>query len=424
MFPRNMRKPHDTCKTIVKNLYHFQGWLRSPLIFKPTQMLVISGTVKGNTYDEQVISAENLLKLFNIDLPAKRNGEVQFNTVKKKFNSFIGKPEFSGIYEGKQIKVRYFESRIGSKDNPKYLPTHLPEVAPPAFTLNMQRDSDFVAFMILTPHCEDSPIKNRVAVKRWRLHKPELEASKKVNYSEKVRQAFDLIDKTDENVLRRKAKGMYGRADIIDMGIKEVKALFTDDIMASPESFLNKFLDEKTSITGIVHDAFEHGLFTHLTAGAAVVIKWGHNIQGGVEIARIPKGTDVKEYMAEYVLKNTSIIHILQEWYNKSDLKKTIAAFDGDAKIQSLINEEWTEETINGLKDTQALELAITKEVIAFNYKEKAVNYIVDGSPESKDYKIKDASNWKDEFLNEYIYPHPNAAKKLRRMLVAKLVKQ
>lgn len=386
-------------------------------------MLAVTGTIKEKTYDEEIISAENLLKLFNFNVPTKKDGQVQFNTIKKKFNSFTGKPEFTGMYEGKQVRIRYFESKIGTRDNPKFLPTHLPDVVPPSFLLNFMQDADFVAFMALTPHCEDSPIKNRVTVKRWRLYRPEVDAKKKVDYSDKIRKAFDLIDKSDEMVLRRKAKGMYGRTDIKDMSIEEVKALFTDDVMTAPQTFLNKFNDEKTSITGIVHDAFEHGLFSFVIAGAAVVIKWGHSIQGGVEIARVAKGTDVKDFMAEYVLKNTSIIHILQQWYEKSDLKTTIARFDGDSKIQSLINEEFTEEIINGLKETQALELAIAKQVIAFNYKDSVVNYITDGSIEPKDYKIKDSSRWQEEFLNDYIYTHPNAAKKLRQRLVQKLVK-
>lgn len=327
--------------------------------------LIINGIVGGNKYEDELISADELIDLFKVrDKFKKSNTVMRFDlhknmTVKK--NGEVFHPQqiailclTSGSFEGNQFELQYYKTRtrkdMGSKGKAEYMfsPRKI-HFQGNTLAVNQENDKELAVFLLLHNQCETSPIRKKGSRVVFLLHDPHAKASEQQKKMMAALNVYNSIANDNIESLRLIAQGMR-LGNFTDKSAAIVRAaLFQrfEEMKASGkmEQFIEKYESKVSTFQGIILDAVHRGILTQNPEKGFFVYKWGVNTaKAGQVLYTVPKGQTPIEALITFAVDNyeTVILAVKDEIIkekNRNGLDKAV-----DDTLKELIEISNTEE--------------------------------------------------------------------------------
>lgn len=372
-------------------------------------MLEVTGTLKGKIYKEEIVTAEYLMEAFGLDF-LKGKEKVTFklnednpNVVKKnkadgklRFPASFGFTTFiNGFYEGANLQIRYYTSKVNNGPNlkPKYTPNRL-RMNGKAKPLNTTQDKEEALFWLLFPHCKDSPLHDP------RRH-PAVYLLDDVEKTAKVKMEKEAL----ELKLRTSILGLPDDLAVqIALGIKlgrysippeeaenpvSAKVALIELAKRDPGGLQDAMSSKPVMIDGAIVLAKKRGLI-HIAPGANQKKAWYYaDSLGGERIIPLPSKGNPNKELAKYLSTR-------EAWMNFQEITG-IGKKEGEAPE---VAEELPAFEMN--EDAKVIQEGIDNRCVVLHPKENKV-YIMEPSGHLQDRAlliIKDRKTWKEELLS------------------------
>ena len=175
-------------------------------------MLAITGNLNGKPVEDQIISASDVIKLFNLpiskdaekivfELDKKSKGVIAINPVdgseRFAYRSML-KPIATGTYKNESYTVQYYNTRRqNNKGGYTYSPNRV-DFMGKRHSINTDQDLEKAVFFLLHPWCKDSPLRNRNSISRYKLFSAEKESMLKIQEEERHAKLRDMVLQMDD----------------------------------------------------------------------------------------------------------------------------------------------------------------------------------------------------------------------------------
>ena len=312
--------------------------------------LILNGIVGGNKYEDELISADELIDLFKLkDKFKKTNTVMRFDlhsnmTVKKDGEVFHPQQisilcQTSGAYEGNQFELQYYKTRtrkdMGNKGIAEYMYTPRKILFQGnTLAVNTENDKELAVFLLLHTQCETSPVRKRGSRVVYLLHDPHAAALEQQKSMMAALNIYNSIANDNVESLRLIAQGMR-LGNFTDKSASIVRAsLFQrfEEMKAAGkmEQFIEMYESKVSTFQGIVLDAVHRAILTQIPEKGFFVYKWGVNTaKAGQVLYTVPKGQTPIEALIEFAIDNyeTVILAIKDEIIkekNRSGLDKAV----------------------------------------------------------------------------------------------------
>jgi hypothetical protein len=344
-------------------------------------MLEVSGEWEGEIVDEKLVSAQDLVKHFN--LPFKKGDKVNFrlhSSVKTK-DLASGKlrfadrrqfaPIISGVYKGSMFTIRYYErkrKRTGKKNNGVvYTPLRLAFLGE-EMIFDTDREFEKTVFMFLYSSCADSPLRAKRAQKHWEFFRPDQEAAEKLvgfeNHEALRLRVMELKD--DEAMYIAKAiqmmKGLLSaKVKLTSPAIS--KLALVDVAMKNPQGLKNALDSLQIEAAATIIRAQEEDQILLRSEKGGRTWVW-HEDQGGTIILKV--GSKAGNPVHKLIEHLTSSLEGLSEF--KAKLNKETPNL-----TELPVNESNDDSSIEEMEPDELFKLAVSIGAIGYHPDEQKV---------------------------------------------------
>lgn len=372
-------------------------------------MLEVTGTLNGRVLEEAIISADELIEAFNLDFPYdspavtfkinKDNHNVvttnRADNRPRSANKWNLTPFISGFYNGANVQIRYYQSKIpqGLGKKARYTPNRV-EFAGKSRSVNLATKKEEAVFMMLFPLCGQSPLRDpRRHGIVYNVADPgkaaQVEFSKESANYELQGKIFALTDEMASMIALGYKAG--GRSIPQDTAINPVSArvALLNLAKADPKSVYEALASQPTLIAGtVVHAAANHLIElknTHTGKRA-----WHYSTAlGGDMITEVPAKGNPKDHLAKYLLNR-------QAWINFQQ----VTAIAKPGSLETQIEEQ--RKSSDSEEETLARE-AIESRIVALHPTEDKI-YILEPGGHFQDRALLvikgSRDNWREELIS------------------------
>ena len=226
-------------------------------------MLFITGVVDGKKYQEALVTKDELLKIFGVELPNRPF--VRFESVKQKKDRF-GQPAvgrgftipavIDANFQGDTVTIAYSRRNRPTRDGDYSQLRREKSLrfrgASQFISLDGTSNSDqeMAAFLQVHPYNETSPLKGKRVL--YRTDNPELAAKAKVA---EARATVDVLSQIisgdlDENLVRTKAEGIG--VSTFHRHIDEIQADLINRATSNREAFVKAWNSSNVTLNGLI----------------------------------------------------------------------------------------------------------------------------------------------------------------------------
>ena len=309
----------------------------------------ITGSVKGEYFNEKLISPRELIKLFNI--PIKEDGTNYFTLadrykVKDKLNggfrhsqgvSLAG--EVSGSYNGESYILRAFDTKRPNPNGQGFL--YFPR-AIESFTGAIMPFSsnhlDLAVWAYLCPRCKESPFRTPGRDFHYAIHDPEMISKKQM---EALKREGDLLNKimeiSDESVMNL-ARGMVVKGQQIGVTAEStpssVRIQMFNLAKMDPDAFSNGLENAEFEYRGRIGRLYDKGIILSAPDGNGTIMKWND----GTQIIRVSRGQDAIEAIFQHSLSQPEQFFATAKKLEQKDNSETLAKNTDFKKVLSSID--------------------------------------------------------------------------------------
>lgn len=237
-------------------------------------MFQLTGTVGGKTYEENDISAKELLGIFSIDeniFSGRVNFKLHKSMVKKdrltgaeKFNRKRSyKTTIEGTHKGHSIFVRYYSQKVRkSKDEISYKPERL-YCKGKKFSKDSSRQFEEAVFFYIHPSNAKSPLRRDRQRISYIHFDPKLDAVATLALMATEDEIKREILAMDDYSALRVAKGITVKSQSIQISAytsaEEAKLSLVKLLQKNPSEFEKSYRSIRTIVVGMVKDAIDRG---------------------------------------------------------------------------------------------------------------------------------------------------------------------
>lgn len=358
-------------------------------------MLSITGTYKGQSVEDKVVSARELIEHFKLPISPKTE-KVTFELDKKAkgviaINAADGRERFaerntisplaSGTYEGETCQIRYYTSKQKNKDGVKYTPARV-EYTGKRHSVNTRQDLELAVFLMLYPKCADSPIRSRRSPVRYKMYSAEAISKQKIQAEEQYAKLREAILKSDDDYAVRMAKAISHKLRLIPMsetdGPSIAKAALLDLIRTKPDAVRQAMSTPQMEVIGAVMHAQSTGRI-EMNPNTAGRTAWYYK-ETGEEIVSVPKGKPVLDHLFKHLSDAEEFSDFVEKIYGA---KPTVKSVDPTLS-----------------EDAQVIKSAIDSGVLQKHPTEPKVYIMVGNQFQDRALKVlDDPDNWKEEMV-------------------------
>lgn len=374
-------------------------------------MLELTGHIKGKSYNEDLVSADDLIDIFDITLP-KKTDVIRYSLVKSsgtiRMNRADGKETYAGahllttfingFYNGESVQLRYYNSKIpqGVGNPVKYVPRKI-EFTGKSQAFSLSRQKEQAVFTYMFKWCEQSPLREPHSEKVYTLRDLSKENAKNLIQQEllqEVRMAIlAMSDETAIDIGRGFRTGnIYIEDAYLGDGASAKVALLEQADRFLPEVHA-AIHSQKVMIRGGIETAIKNGTIIP-KEGKSGASMWHYSsmFAGGEQICQVLPGHNPKETLATYMMQGDNWLKHQQKMASDDTFVASQKALENEVNLDS---------------PASIVALALTKEVIALHPTNDKV-YIVLESGHLEDkalLNIKNRDEWKDELATRATAP-------------------
>lgn len=279
-------------------------------------MFLLTGAPAGKFYNEEAVSAQEMIKLFPEIKAFLADNAVVFDPLPKTIKTKKGvtvyrlamqtATMFTGTYKGQSITIRYYKTRTGSKDKARYAPTHVPFMGKRREIILQDRDLDLAVFFLLHPCHSLSPMAKKTAEAYMAINQAEIDRKGVENANMVARLLSAIQSDYQKNPFGLMVKA-YGikiqNKYILPMTKHEIGRAFVAlnrAAMENPEKFSVDYSDTRTSGDGLVRYALAVRALRIKAVGGRRSVVWND----GTPFVNIPTSENEASWMAAYVARN------------------------------------------------------------------------------------------------------------------------
>jgi hypothetical protein len=266
-------------------------------------MLTLSGRVGEKTFKDELLSAEELIKLFGIDEKVMKEDvvfEMDAGSVKvdrfgvtKHPKGFSLPARYSATFEGNSVVIHYYENELPRQNGRiDRVPKKLTDFRNRFMQLSPQTNKEKIAYYALSPFCSTSPLYRKGKTRFFGRLDREIRAAKSLNTERDIYSLYSVIFE-EKNILKlkRKARGIKIKGqsipDVEAMGLGELQDALIKMAKQHPDKFKDAYESADTDVRGIVAEAINYGIINTRRVGAdQKEVKFADEY-GGDRIAKI-----------------------------------------------------------------------------------------------------------------------------------------
>ena len=282
-------------------------------------MIELTGTVKGQMFDNKRVTPDELIDIFNLPINGAekivfRLDESNRNVVainlasgQKRFPTRHGLiTAFAAMYEGSSISIRYYESKTElQKGNTKYFPNKLYFTGIQT-TLNLMTNKEKAVFMMLFPWCKESPFRSPRKEPVYLVHDRVKNAKAKLKDSKTFSELMETIMKSGDDYITQIAYGIKVQGTKVASDDAKhpatARMALLDMARKYPEDTHTAFHSLTTRITGAIVDAKNQKLIKVVTTPTKIIWTYSEELGGDVLVAMKNTGEPTRrliEYLSE-----------------------------------------------------------------------------------------------------------------------------
>lgn len=289
---------------------------------------------------------------------------------------------------GQSIEVQQTKSafRFNPKTQQQETTDRKYTISKASFSLSMAKDKELIVFLILSPHCEDSPLAPIDSRPIYRIQNLEKKAKEQNQLNKQKAIGISLIysEDIDTDKLREVAAGM-NVSGTVDMSKEELQSALYKQLEANPDTFMNNWESSIIALRGLIQVAIDKGILVYKQKNG--VYRWFLNedevcIVGAHEDSRAALESSIKEAI------NTWIKPL------KKAVEGKVQTYD-DGSVARAMNDTGDVTTLDKLN------LCIQQDVIQFDRASNTVYSIRAGEYHDELAKITDKANWKQEVVSK-----------------------
>lgn len=344
--------------------------------------LILNGIVGGTKYEDEMVSADQLIKIFKIDNVFRRiTGKVirfdlhKSQKVKKNGETFHPQQisilcTTSGVFEGNQFELLYYKNR-SRRDNMSqkgqaqlyiYTPRKIIFTGD-SHPVNIENEKEMAVFMLLHNNCETSPIKKRGSRTVYTLFDSIAQANNQHQKMEESLRIYQAISNDNVESLRLIAQGMR-LGNFTDKTEKEVRsALYTkfESMKAAGKvtQFIEQFESKVSTFQGIILDAVHRGILVQVTNKGFYHYQWGHGAsRSGQTLYTVPKGLVPIEALITFAVDNYESVLVqlkdeIKKEKNRAGLDQSV-----DDALKDLLDEDVEEVKVPAVEEKPVKKVA------------------------------------------------------------------
>lgn len=409
--------------------------------------LILNGTIGNNRYEDQQVSAKELMDIFGIRDDLKRLGKViRFDLadrkIRKQGNETLHPQQqavlcmTNGTHEGEHYELLYYKQRT-RKDgmNSKtivydYKPRKI-YIQGVSHAVNTAEDLELAVFMYIHNDNVDSPTRKQGTRYTYKLHDNLKQAEDMFKHNTLIFNITQRIMNDDINALKLKAQGLKlgNFAEKTDVEVRSTLLEHFEKYKMSGR--VNKFVEEFNSpystFTGIIMEAVQRGILQQKADKGQFVYVWGTKTdQSGKVACKIPKGEMPIEYLVKYAQANYEMflktieqeIKKDEDYRGLSDALSSVYVYS-ENELQEDKPVSSTASTPHEMNLSELVDKGLTYGVIEYNRSDKNIYFIKDEEYELPAIlSVNDSKKWKEELT---LYLNGNEGTDVQKSMRKKL---
>jgi len=371
-------------------------------------MLEVTGILNGQSVKNKIISATELMEALKVRLPANQdiirfNLNTKSNTVitlnkadgKERYaNSFLLTTYINGFYEGQNIQIRYYTSKIdrGGDRPPRYTPEKL-TFQGKSQSLSVQTDLEKIVFMYLFPLCSDSPIRDpkyhEVVYSLYDVAKHTDEKWQREELFQEVRSLIlNLPDVSAVNIARGIKIGKKKIPVDMQAGARSAKIAMLEMAKDHPGEMHRALTSMDVQVIGAVTEAIEKGFVKQDRKGN--VLNWHYgDLLGGEKITSLKVGENPKQALIDHLMNR-------EAWINFQQVIHSAVGVDSSSQKEEVTEVKAVD------PDLADILQAIEERMVTIHPSEDKI-YIMEASGHLQDRALLAVDNretWKEELID------------------------
>lgn len=360
-------------------------------------MLRITGLYQGESVEDKLVSADELIKFFELpisgetavfELDKGSPGVITVNQAdgQERFGNRTIQCTVQGMYQGNSYFIRYYDTAVRNPntDDMVYTPKKIRfNGKQKAFDLRMEKEQ--AVLFALSKMCGDSPFHTTRDVSHYRLVNFQARAAANLRYQQMYQEVRNaILNDSDQKSMRIakaiRVKGEQVSYDQTFTGV-EAKAGLLALATRYPVQFAEAYNSPQTLIAGIAREAIDNKKIRAKIIGAGNHM-WMYN-DSGMEICRVPPGMDNFTALVTHI-SDPGIFQAFANMVGAND------AIDSSAKVG---------EYVANVAADNLVDQAINKGVVVYDSQANKVylgsNFQFD--PDSRALlSLKDGENWRE----------------------------
>ena len=282
---------------------------------------LVSGTIKNQTFDNQVVQPKKLAELFGVNFKDKLvsfrmagafTRYDQLNQMERNAPGFLLNPTITGTYEGEQVQIRYFKTRRTvqrgkSGDVELMTPHRVSDFRSKSLELVSGEEFELALFFYLHEKHAKSPLFSKNSQAYYEIYSKQADAQRDNEQTEVFIDVFTSLKDTPREVLLIKAKGLQIKGERIqigkDMSQAELVRAIASMAMKYPKEFPEMYSSSLAEFNGTIEVAIDLGVIVKGKSNGIDAWKFADQY-GGEAIAAIRGPRDPKFILRDEVNKN------------------------------------------------------------------------------------------------------------------------
>ena len=358
-------------------------------------MFILSGTINGVTYEEKEMGADEISRLFGLNIPFEsKKGVMAFelHPDQKKPDRLNGgyayqsgrmlRTEIVGSYNGSDIQIQYYRQKNRRRENgvniTRYSPHHmLYDGDSFAFSLDRKdhpQDIEPLVFFWLSTKCYDSPIVGRTNSRYYRINDSLGKAKTLLARRTRMYEVYNQVMNPDfdMHLLRNKAAGMSIPEHTMED--EEVRAALLVRAENNPEAFWQAFDTQRTSFEGLVQRGLELGVVVSKSLGGGVQAYGFNNTISArdhgvpfMELCQFMAGTDGRGALKKALSGNLGLTQELNKHVEEHGMDQKVSTAFKDMDFGSTKKQATVEEVKDEVEDeyTEAAQWAVKNNLVS-----------------------------------------------------------
>jgi hypothetical protein len=272
----------------------------------------------------ELMRVEDVIKMYNVPVPSKtarrkeRIFEMSDRLKKRDYlngghrhpNQIMCPTEFTGIHDGIDVTIRYYQRTRIRKTNgvseTEYMPARIGMNADKKL-MDTKGSLEEYVFMYLHPYNEDSPLRSRNSKSRWKLRDEVKEAQESNKRTQDLMFCLDQIYNVDIVRVRQKAKGLkVGNVDKLEDA--ELRLKLEELANKNPGQFREIWEDTATMYRALCQAAIDRRIIMKKPISGQDYWFWNEDA-GGEKLCIIPATShDDFEVLLQFAADNFSTV--------------------------------------------------------------------------------------------------------------------